>query len=57
MLPWRTIPNSKFKNPNSKFAEAHGYLIMALLIPIQVPIQVVVVYAPINFIHNNVMYE
>ena len=50
MLPWRTIPNSKF-------AVAHGYLIMALLIPIQVPIQVVVVHASINFIHNNVMYE
>ena len=46
MLPWRTIPNSQF-------GVVHGYLIMAILIPIQV----VVVYAPINFIHNNVMCE
>ena len=50
MLPWRTIPNSQF-------GVVHGYLIMAILIPIQVPIQVVVVHAPINFIHNNVMCE
>lgn len=34
-----------------------NYQGLFLLIPIQVPIQVVVVHASINFIHNNVMCE